>query len=82
MIDVLSGQEFSKIDEFVSSFNQARLSNKNKWIVFRGVVDGKEVTIKSFGLWCQIFRVNGLDKSFPAMTSVTVWKESIRKGLL
>jgi len=39
--------------------NDLRLANKGKWFYFSGMVEGKEVKIKCYNTWLQIFRVNG-----------------------
>lgn len=48
-------------DEFVKSVNKARLDSKNKWFVWRGVVNDKLVEIKCYNTYLQIFRVDGLN---------------------
>lgn len=82
MINVCANQNFDKVDEFVAAYNKARVANKNKWIYYNGMVCGKEISIKSFGLWAQIFRINGIDYAFNAQSSVTNWKETLQKSLV
>ena len=45
--------------EFVKTVNALRLANKNKWYYWQGTVNGKDVSLKGFGTWLQIFDVNG-----------------------
>lgn len=45
--------------EFVKTVNALRLANKNKWYYFQGTVNGKDVQLKGYGTWLQIFTVNG-----------------------
>ena len=59
-MNVLAGIDFQTVEEFVTALNKARLGNKDKWIVYRGHVNGKLVEVKSFNLLNQIIRVNGV----------------------
>ncbi len=37
-----------------------KASKRGKWHTFVGTVAGKSVRIKAYGLWCQIFDINGI----------------------
>jgi len=50
-------------ESFFKLINDARKSNKNQWYGFVGVVEGREVSIKGYNTWLQVYKVNGIDHS-------------------
>ena len=56
--------------DFIKAVNALRLSNKSKWYTFDGYVNNKQVQIKAYGTWLQVFKVDGL--SIPTVSDVSV----------
>ena len=56
--------------DFVKHVNKTRLENKNKWYFLNLVVNDKQVMIKGFGTWLQVFNVNGLN--IPTVSDISV----------
>ena len=79
MIHVLENQDFTDAGEFVHQLNKARLSNKQQWIVYAGMVQGKRVEIKTFDHGdLQILRVDGRDmRRLEYGMNVSAWKTEI-----
>lgn len=80
MISVLEHMNFADSISFVKELNKARIANKEKWITFIGVINGKNITLKSFGLYLQIFRVNGLNYGRHC-NNVADWKKLIESAI-
>jgi len=55
--------ESREVDNFIKEINKLRNSNKNKWYTWTGSVDGKEIKIKGYGTWLQVYTVEGIDYS-------------------
>ena len=49
-------------ESFFKLINDARKSNKNQWYGFVGAVEGKEVSLKGYNTWLQVYRVDGLNQ--------------------
>ena len=62
-------QNLNKSD-FIKAINTLRLSNKNKWYTWQGIVDNKQVALKGYGTWLQIFRIDGL--TVPTLSDISV----------
>lgn len=69
-----------KTKEYVAHVNALRLTNKNKWYVWRGIVNDKSIDIKGFNTWLQIQRVNGIDYSGGMDISVKEFKSVLEKA--
>lgn len=52
-------------DEFVKEINTIRLSNKDKWFTWSGMVNGYEVSLKAFNTWVQVINVGMVKESGP-----------------
>ena len=63
--------------EFVKSVNKLRLNNKNKWYYWQGVVNGKNVSLKGFGTWLQIFNINGWNCANAMEQKVSCYKKHL-----
>lgn len=68
-------------DEFVKEVNAARRANKDKWYQWAGVVNGKEVKIKAYNTWLQIFRIDGLQANTVGDISVAKFNECLRSNV-
>lgn len=44
---------------FLAAWNKHRKANKGKWIAFDGYVKDKQVGLKSYDTYLQIFRIDG-----------------------
>ncbi len=64
-------------DDFVKQVNKHRLSNKNRWYQVCATVDGKQVKIKAFGTWLQIFLVGDFSYSNSMDETPTQFKRSL-----
>ena len=60
--------------EFVKVVNNIRLSNKDKWYTFVGEVEGKQVSLKAYGTWLQVFRVNEVSYANCMERTITEFK--------
>ena len=69
------------LDRFIKMVNKIRLEDKNKWYWLLAIVDGKDVKIKGYGTWLQIFKVNDIDFGWGAEVSVKDFKQNIREGI-
>ena len=70
-----------KTQDFIKMINEKRKTSKNCWYTFIGDVEGKRVELKSYGLWNQILRVDGLNHGGIYHKKVTDWKTEIEKAL-
>lgn len=67
--------------DFVKYVNKTRLENKNKWYFLNLVVNDKQVMIKGFGTWLQVFNVNGLNIPTVSDISVTDFKKLLSESV-
>lgn len=70
-----------KTDEFVMTINKLRLLNKDKWVSWAGLVNGYEVSLKSFNTWVQIIHVGMVKDSGPMDCSIAEFKEFLSKAV-
>lgn len=63
--------------EFVAVVNKARLASKGTWYQVRGELHGKNIGIKGYGTWLQIFRINGTHHGACAEVSVKDFKAGL-----
>ena len=68
-------------DQFVTHVNQLRKDNKNNWYWFTGKVNNKNVRLKGYNTWLQIFEIEGLRLSCGMDVSVKEFKQSLEKGV-
>ena len=68
-----------KTIDFTKHINKLRLNNKSSWYSYSGIVDGKNVSLKAYGTWLQIYKVNGVDYSNCMDVSVKKFKEDLQK---
>ena len=59
----------------METINQLRKDNKGKWYTFQGIINGKEVEVKGYDTWLQIFKVNGISNSSNMDISVKDYKQ-------
>lgn len=57
-------------DTFFKVINDTRKGNKDRWYTFVGVVNNKEVAVKGFNTWLQVYRVDGLNQ--PTLMDIPV----------
>lgn len=73
---------YDDTDLFMTDLHALRRASKNEWFFFSGKVNGKRVSIKSWGTgYLQIFRVDDIDQAAPMEMNVTKWDEFIRTRL-
>ncbi len=68
--------------DFIREINRMRLLNKNKWYSYMGCVEGKNISVKGFATWLQIFKVDGIDYSNPMERSVGEFKDDLETPFL
>lgn len=66
--------------DFVKTVNKLRLDNKNKWYYWQGEVNGKDVNLKGYGTWLQIFKINNWDCSNVMEQKVGEFKKHLEKS--
>ncbi len=67
--------------EFIAIINKLRISNKDKWVSWSGLVNGYEVSLKSFNTWIQVINVGMVKDSGPMDCSIAEFKEFLSKAV-
>lgn len=74
-------EEISEADktpaDFVKEMTKLKNANKNKWYTFTGTIDGKNIQLKGYGTWLQIYKVDGIDYGNAMEASVKAFKEAL-----
>ena len=52
-------------EDFIKEVNTIRLSNKDKWYSWAGMVNGYEVSLKAFNTWVQVINIGMIKESGP-----------------
>lgn len=76
-MDVVTEVSEISADGFVKTINQLRLQHKNNWYAWRGRVAGKDVEVKGFNTWLQIFRVDGVRHGGACDITPTAFKQEL-----
>ena len=76
----MSNQNLNTQD-FIKTVNALRLSNKNSWYTWSGIVNGKTVQLKGFKTWLQLLYVNGLQCGNCADRSVKDFKQDLENSV-
>ena len=63
--------------DFIKTVNDLRLANKNSWYTWQGVVNGKNVQLKGYKTWLQLFYVDGLQNGNCSDKSVKDFKQDL-----
>jgi hypothetical protein len=71
--------EGDDVDKFVKEINKLKNANKNGWYTWVGNINGKDVKIKGYGTWLQVYKVDGIDYSNPMEQSVKDYKLSLKR---
>jgi len=66
-------------ENFIKTINNLRIENKNKWYFWEGIVNNKNVQIKGFKTWLQIFKIDGISINCPMDISVKAFKDILNK---
>lgn len=66
-------------EEFVKLVNRLRKAHKNEWFYYQGEVGGKDVQLKAYQTWVQIYKVDGIDYSGPMDVSVKKFNEVLER---
>lgn len=67
-------------EEFVKTINDLRKATKS-WYTWAGIVGGREVYIKGYKTWLQIFRVGALTVSSPMDIPVKEFLKNLKEGV-
>ena len=70
-------ENYSSIDLFIKDVNKLRLSNQNKWHFINCIVDDKEIKIKFFKTWLQIYKVNEINYANCMDRNIKGFKEDL-----
>ena len=62
---------------FIKTVNDLRLANKNSWYTWQGIVNGKNVQLKGFKTWLQVFYVDSLQCGNCSDKSVKEFKQDL-----
>jgi len=49
--------------EFISRINKLRKTDKESFYAYQGTVEGKQVILKGYKLWLQVYKVGSTDYS-------------------
>lgn len=77
----LLGKNYTDKKQFVKEYNVLRLKNKGCWVYFNGIIEDKEVTIKTYNTSIQILRVNGCEGGGVWDLKVSEFKNKILQAL-
>lgn len=67
--------------EFINHINNLRKENKNNWYYFTGIVNDKQVKIKGYNTWLQIFTVNDINVPSGMDISVREFNNILQKAI-
>lgn len=67
--------------DFIKTINDKRKDSKHSWYTFVGMVEGKRVELKAYGLWNQILRVDGINHGGIEHKKVSDWKTELENSL-
>lgn len=56
--------------DFIKTVNNLRLTNKDNWYTWQGIVNNKTVRLKAYKTWLQLFEVDGL--RIPTVMEISV----------
>ena len=68
------------LQAFTKEIKQKRLTGN--WYSFIGSVNGKEVRLKGYKTWLQVYTINGIDNSNCMERSIKQFKEDLTKALV
>ena len=68
------------LQAFTKEIKQKRLTGN--WYSFLGSVNGKEVRLKGYKTWLQVYTINGIDNSNCMERSIKQFKEDLTKALV
>ena len=67
------------VKQFLIHVNGLRLNTKNNWYFLICLVEGKEVKLKGFGTWLQIFQIDGIDYAGSMGNNVKQFKTQLQE---
>jgi len=67
------------LQEFTKEIKQKRLTGN--WYNFVGVVEGKNIRLKGFKTWLQVYTINGIDNSNCMERSIKQFNNDLIKEL-
>ena len=67
--------------EFIKHANNLLLASKGNWYQFTGTVNGRDVQLKGYGTWLQVYRVAGVNQITTMDNSVSNFKLELLQGL-
>lgn len=63
--------------DFIKQVNALRLANKGNWYTWQGIVNGKNISLKGYNTWLQLFYVDGLQYGNCADKSIKEFKSDL-----
>ena len=70
-------KDFLDKKEFVKEINALRKKAGSSWYTYTGNVIGKEVKLKGYQTWLQVYEVDGVDHSTNMEISVKEFKQKL-----
>lgn len=80
-METLLGKNYTDKKQFIKEYNTLRLKNKGRWIYFNGIIEDKEVIIKSYNTSIETLRVNGYEGGGVWDLKVSEFKNKILQAL-
>lgn len=65
--------------QFVTIVNELRRSHKNQWIWWNGIVNNKQIRLKFYNLWNQLFKVDSIDYAGVSHKNICNWIDELRQ---
>jgi hypothetical protein len=65
---------------FTETFNNLRLANKDNWVFFHDMRQGKEISYKAFNTYIQVMRIDGINHAGSCDVKVSEFKAQIDKA--
>ena len=77
-------ENYNTVGDAIKGLNKMRLNNKNKWVMTHFSVNGLNYSIKFFGTWIQILRMqdSNINHASNMEISVTDFKAHLKNALM
>jgi hypothetical protein len=67
--------------QFIKTINALRKASKGAWYQWHGTVNDSSVSIKAFGTWLQVYRVDGINQITTMDNSVSNFNVELLAGI-
>ena len=65
---------------FTETFNKLRLANKDKWVFFQDMRQGKEISYKAFNTYIQVMQIDEINHAGSCGVKVGEFKAQIDRA--